>query len=145
MDYCADHVDLALAVNVKGTENVAVASEEIGARVIYVSTDLVFDGVGRFYSEEDKPNPICIYGKTKSAGEEVVSSLNTDYCIVRAAWTFGRSVDTSQCFAERMIDKLRKATPITLFTDEYRTPIYVTSLCDAILELARRRDTGIYP
>ena len=144
VDYCADHAEVAWEVNVKGTEHVAVASKEINARLVYVSTDLVFDGASSLYRENDNPRPICTYGQTKLEGERIVASVNADSCIARAAWTYGRSVNKSQCFAERMIAKLRQGTHVQLFIDEYRSPIYINSLCDAILELARSCNTGVY-
>jgi dTDP-4-dehydrorhamnose reductase len=144
MDYCYEHADLAMAVNTKGTENIATACEETGAHMIYISTDLVFDGTGSYYKEEDQPNPICIYGQTKLAGEKAMLSKSSSNCIVRTAWTYGKSVNASRCFAERMIETMSLGTMVTLFTDEYRTPIYVTNLCNAILGLARRHITGTF-
>lgn len=144
MNYCAEHPEEAFKVNVKGSENIAMAAKEIGARLLYISTDLVFDGDRSFYDEEDHPSPICEYGRTKLAGEQIVSSHNANSCIVRSALAFGRSKNSSRCFTERMIEKLRHGHHVQLFADEYRTPIYIHNLCDALLELACLRNTGVY-
>ncbi len=137
-NYCAENREEAWAINVKGTENMAVAAEEIGARLIYLSTDLVFDGEGRFYTEEDAPRPVCYYGKTKLEGEKAVSSSCSDYRIVRTALIYGSSSNSSRCFTEIMMENLKKGKDLTLFTDEYRTPVYIGSVCDILLELAER-------
>jgi len=143
LEYCALHEEEAFLVNAKGTESIVRACNKIGSRLVYLSTDLVFDGRRGFYSEESKPNPTCAYGKTKNTAENIVLSLSNNFCISRIAWTYGRSFNFSRCFTELMIDRLKCSQSITLFTDEYRSPIYVNDLCSALLELAQRNDTGI--
>jgi dTDP-4-dehydrorhamnose reductase len=144
MNYCADHPDLAQKINVLGTANIASMCQEVGSQLIYLSTDMVFDGARGFYSEDDIPNPICVYGKTKFAGEKVVLSHSCDRSIIRVAWTLGVSTNESISFAEKMIARLQREIPVFLFTDEYRSPIYITSLCDAILKIAERQETSIF-
>jgi dTDP-4-dehydrorhamnose reductase len=144
MEYCANHPELATEVNVVGSRNISLVCKEIDARVIYLSTDLVFDGFRGNYEEEDTPNPICVYGRTKLAGEKAILSFGTGQCIVRIALTFGFSSNLSRCFTESLIDKLQAGMQVSLFTDEYRSPIYVDSLCNAILDIADRRETGTF-
>lgn len=144
-DYSAEHREVAWNINVKGTENVVSASEKVGSRLIYLSTDLVFDGNKSFYSEEETPVPICFYGKTKLEGEKIVSSISSNYCIARTALIFGQSQNSSKCFTETMIDNMDKGKEVRLFVDEYRTPINVENLCDILLEMAERKDLqGLY-
>jgi dTDP-4-dehydrorhamnose reductase len=144
-DFCAEHREEAQEVNVKGTNNITLAAEHVGARLIYISTDLVFKGDKRFYSEEDIPNPLCYYGKTKLEGEKIVASLSSNYCIARTSLIYGWSINSSKCFTEIMIGNLNNGKEARLFVDEYRTPIYIKNLCEILSELAKREDLqGIY-
>lgn len=142
---CARYREEAFAINVTGTENVSRSAEEVNARVVYLSTDLVFDGKRSFYTEEDKPNPVCYYGVTKLQGEYLIASLNSNYCIARPGLIFGKSIGSSKCFAETMVDRLQKRQEIRLFNDEFRTPVYLDNVCALIGELLVRNELqGIY-
>ena len=144
-NFCADHRELAWKINVDGTRNIALAAEQVNAKLIYISTDLVFEGDIGLYSENDCPNPLCHYGKTKLEGEKIVSSINSDYCIARTALLYGWSKNSSKCFTEIMIDNLKKGKELRLFTDEFRSPLHVNNLCQILLELAKRDDSnGLY-
>jgi dTDP-4-dehydrorhamnose reductase len=143
--YCEEHQHEAWDVNVVGTRNVASAAEKVGARLIYVSTDMVFDGGDSFYSESDTPNPGHFYGKTKLMGEQIVQSLSSNHCIARIALVYGCSANASRCFTETILERVGKGESVRLFVDEYRTPVYAKNLCNALLELAEREDLhGIY-
>ncbi len=145
LDFCAQHQRVAREVNVRGTENVALAAEQVKARLIYVSTDSVFKGDEGLYSEDDLPEPLGYYGQTKLEGERIVSSLSSNYCIARASLLYGWSLNSSRCFTETMIDDLRNKREVKLFVDEYRTPMYVKNLCEMFLELAARDELqGIF-
>ncbi len=74
VDYCEDHRKQAHAVNVQGTQNVAEAAKEAGCKMVYISTDYVFDGGSGPYAEDDPPNPINYYGLTKLEGEKLVKT-----------------------------------------------------------------------
>jgi len=136
MDYCADNQKTAWEINALGTKNIAIAAEKIAARLIYISTDLVFKGDRSFYSEKDCPDPLCYYGKTKLEGEKIVSSLSSNYCIARISLVYGWSVNSSKCFTEIMIENLKQGNRIKLFEDEYRTPIFNRNLCKILIELS---------
>lgn len=143
--FCAEHQNAAWEINVKGTENIVLAAEQVKARLIYISTDLVFKGDKSFYSEEDNPTPLCYYGKTKLEGEKIVSSLSSNYCIARTSLIYGWSLNSSKCFTEIMISNLKNGKEVRLFMDEYRTPIYIKNLCEILLDLAKREDLqGVY-
>ena len=145
LDYCAEHQKAAWEINVRGTENVALAAEHVKARLIYVSTDSVFKGDEGLYSEDDLPEPLGYYGQTKLEGERIVSSLSSNYCIARASLLYGWSLNSSRCFTETMINDLRNKREVKLFVDEYRTPMYVKNLCEMFLELAARDELqGIF-
>jgi dTDP-4-dehydrorhamnose reductase len=143
-EYCAKNKKLSEAVNITGTENIVLAAVSVGAHLIFVSSDLVFDGNDGYYNESALPNPICLYGKTKLEGEKIVNQINNRYAIARLAWTYGKSINYSKNFLDRMIDNLEQKQQINLFFDEYRSPVYVQDLCDSLLALAKSRMPGIF-
>lgn len=91
VDGCEDNRTVAMSVNGEGTANVAMACKRRKARLIYYSTDYVFDGTsGRPYAEEDIPNPLTVYGQSKLAGERAVVAASEDHVVMRIAWLYGR-------------------------------------------------------
>lgn len=90
VDACESDAELAMSINAIGTENIARACREIGARMIYYSTDYVFDGLkDSAYIEEDPPHPMTIYGKSKLEGERRIQANLSDFAILRIAWVYG--------------------------------------------------------
>lgn len=90
VDACESNAELAMSVNAVGTENIACACREIGAKMIYYSTDYVFDGLkDSAYIEEDMPNPMTVYGKSKLEGEKRIQANLRDFSILRIAWVYG--------------------------------------------------------
>lgn len=123
-------------VNVAGSENVARAAAAVGARLVHVSTDVVFDGrKGSPYVEEDSPSPVTEYGRSKAEAEERVRSAHAATLIVRTSLIYG-GVEPSP--AERMA----RDPELTFFTNELRCPIKVGDLAAALLELAALDVTG---
>ena len=118
---------------VRATRNVAAAAARFGARLVHVSTDLVFDGTieGR-YREEDEPRPVSAYGAAKLAAERLVAGLAPDAVVVRTSVLYGKPEPGPQ---ERLA-----AQDIVFYSDEIRCPTLVGELADALLELAERRD-----
>jgi dTDP-4-dehydrorhamnose reductase len=96
---------------------------------VYVSTDLVFDGERAPYAETDEPNPLSVYGRTKLAGERAPAST-----VVRLALTYGPrpSVDARPSFVERVIERAFRGERVSLYFDEFRTPIYVEDAARAL-------------
>ncbi len=143
--FCEEHQQAAWEINVDGVRNVAHAAEQVGARLIHTSTDMVFDGSRSYYSERDIPKPVHFYGKTKLMGEQILQSLSSNYCIARIALVYGRSANQSKCFTEAIIEKLKLGEKVRLFVDEFRTPVYAKNVCEILLELAEKDDLqGIY-
>lgn len=89
VDKCETQKEHAWNVNVRGTQNVAEACDEVGAKLVHISTDYVFDGEKGHYKEEDKPNPISYYGLTKLEGERQVVAHCGNYAILRASVIYG--------------------------------------------------------
>lgn len=143
VDYCEEHADEAWETNVGGTERVAEASKEIGARLIFISTDSVFDGEKGMYSEQDTPHPISTYAKTKFEGERRVQRCLPDGTIVRTAF-YGWSLHNKQGLAEWVVSKLREGETIKMFTDVFFSPVLVNNLAEVLLEMYRRNLRGIF-
>ncbi len=127
-------------VIVDGTRHVAAAASAVGARLVHLSSDMVFDGEHAPYCESDPPAPITAYGRAKAAAEQIAGECCPGAAIVRTSLIYGlrpadpRTVWVTSCLRERR--------PITLFTDEVRSPVWVKQLASALLELAGGQQTG---
>lgn len=133
-EICEENKEQAWEVNVEGTKNLIKNAEKLNSRLIYISTDLVFNGEKGWYSEEDHPNTISYYAETKLKAEEEVKENCSNYCILRTSLIYGMSLNNSKCFTEIFLRKLIKNKEVQLFVDEFRTPIYVKDLCKYIFE-----------
>ena len=121
---------------VGGSVNVALAAHRVGARLIHLSTDLVFDGEqGAPYREEDEPRPVMDYGQDKLEAEGFVVKAHPDALIVRTSLLYGPPDGQQESLARR--------EDVEFFVDEIRSPIRVRLLAEALLELAARDETGI--
>jgi dTDP-4-dehydrorhamnose reductase len=125
----------ARAVNVEGSRNVARAAAGVGARLVHVSTDLVFDGaLGRPYTEDDEPRPIMEYGRQKLAGERAVREELPDALVVRTSLIYGGAQPSRH---ERLVlDAVDGRARARFFRDELRNPVQVGDLAAALIELA---------
>ena len=134
--------DGARKVNVDGARNVARASADVGARLVHVSTDLVFDGtLGRPYTEDDDARPVTEYGRQKLAGEKAVRDALPSALVVRTSLIYGGAEPSRH---ERVvIDAADGVTSARFFSDELRSPVQVGDLAAALLTLARSDATGL--
>ena len=98
----------AWQINVRGTEYIIAAAKKTGKRMIYVSTDFVFDGVKEFYTEDDEPNPVNWYGRTKEEAERVVQTSTIPCTIVRIAYPYGAQATGKKDFVFRMKEQIEK-------------------------------------
>ena len=154
VNYCEIHRDEALKVNVEGTRNVADACKEIGAKMIFISTDYVFDGKKGFYSEEDAPNPLHYYAQTKLEGENIVKGAGIEYAIARPSVIYGwnpselaglkSSSGKSMNFVIWAINKLKKREEINIVTDQYSSPTLADNLAEVLLVLSKSKKQGVY-
>ena len=143
------------AINAEGTRHVANAAAAVGARLIHVSTDVLFDGKKGNYNEEDYPSPITPYGRSKALAEEVVRASGADAVIVRTSLIYGPTANvpdaaspgTSWCQWDRqtrwIVGDVKSGKQVHLFTDELRCPIWVKNLASALVELSDRPYTGM--
>ncbi|MEI7633192.1 MAG: SDR family oxidoreductase [bacterium] len=142
---CERHPELAREVNVDGARHLLNACECLPTPpfFLYVSTDLVFNGLKGNYSEEDPPDPVMTYGKTKLAAENLVRHYHGEWAIVRSALIYGPPGAPHPCFLDWMLEGIRKNEG-ALFTDEFRTPVFVDDLCTLLETIWIRRTTGLY-
>lgn len=133
--------ELAAAVNVKGTEEVAKAAARVGARLFYVSTDYVFDGAQRVpYQEQDTPNPLNHYGLTKWQGEQAVLSSGAKALVVRTAWLYGQH---GKNFVKAIMRAAQEQSVLHVVQDQRGCPTYAKDLADAFVSLLDRDVEGI--
>jgi dTDP-4-dehydrorhamnose reductase len=132
----------AEAVNAAGAGHVAAAAQEVGARIVHVSTDYVFDGTKREpWVESDPVGPLGVYGETKLAGERLVAAANPAHAIVRTAWLFGAG---GRNFVDTMLALGAQRDEVSVVTDQVGCPTWTGHLAEALVELAERPDeTGI--
>ena len=139
VDGCESDPELARTVNVGGTRAVVTAAADRGARVIYLSTDYVFDGRSDHpYREEDAPDPISVYGRTKLEGEEIVAA-HPGSLIVRASWVFG----DGRNFVAAILDAAQAGRMLRVVDDQRGIPTPAPALADAIAFAIDREVEGI--
>ena len=128
-------------VNVNGTKNIVSVAEKINAKVVYISTDYVFDGTKKTeYETEDITNPINYYGYTKLLGEEVVKKLK-DYLIVRISWVFG---ENGKNFVKTMLNLAETKTELSIVSDQIGSPTYTKDLSKLLLDMIENNKKGLF-
>jgi len=143
VDRCEIDRNWAWKVNAEGTANVAEACRKMNLKLVYVSTDYVFDGKKGFYTEQDKPNPVNYYGLTKLKGEEFVREHCKDYLIARTSVLFGWH-PWKKNFATWAIEALRCKKEIEVVNDHFNSPTLADNLSEALLEMVEKDFNGIY-
>ena len=130
-------------INAKGSENIALACNKIGAKMIYISTDYVFDGQGERPWQADDKNyaPLNVYGDSKLKGELAVSRILEKYFIVRIAWVFGRN---GKNFIKTMLNVGRKFPQVKVVADQIGTPTYTLDLSRLLVDMALTEKYGYY-
>ena len=142
VDGCETNRDAAFAVNAVGARNLALAAEEVGAKLVHVSTDYVFPGnAGEPLAEYEQPAPISMYGKTKRLGEEYVQQLCTKYFIVRTAWLYGYA---GKNFVKTMVRAGKARGALTVVNDQLGNPTNAEDLAHHLLKLVVTKEYGVY-
>jgi dTDP-4-dehydrorhamnose reductase len=154
VDYCETHKEEAWKINVEGTRNVVDGCKQIGARMIFLSTDYVFDGTKGSYNEQDQLNPINYYGKTKLEAENVVKNAGIRFAITRTSVIYGwnpneiaglkSSSGKSVNFVIWALRKLRAGEEIKAVTDQYSSPTLADNLAEVLLTMASSDEQGVY-
>lgn len=144
LDYCEANPEEAWNVNVEGAKNIAEASENAGAKYVFLSTDNVFDGRKETYLETDKAHPLNQYGKTKVAAEEMLEASSIDFLVIRTAVLYGIGGIGKPSFATWLISKLENGEKVKAVTDQKNNPTFVDSLAASILKLCEKNERGIF-
>ncbi len=141
VDDCETNEQHAIDINGTGTANVVTAAREIGARVMYISTDYVFDGTKvEPYTEVDTPNPASVYGRSKLLGENAVSELGDAGLIVRTSWVCGAH---GANMVKTILRAVSQHPTLTFVDDQIGNPTFTTDLAEVLLTLANRNDSGV--
>ena len=135
VDGCERDPDLAWRVNVEGTAEVARACRSLGARLVALSTDYVFDGTAGPYSEDDLPNPCGVYARSKRCGEEAALLLAPDVAVARVAVVYGGRTPTRSTFASQVVEKLSRGEPVRAFHDQQVSTTLASAGAARCLEL----------
>jgi len=142
VDLCETEKELAHTLNVKSTETLAKEAAKINAFFVYVSTDYVFDGKEGMRKEDDIPNPLGYYGKTKLEGEMSLNNLASNWAIARTSTPFGIH-SKKKSFPLWVKENLESSKEIKVLTDQYTSPTYVPSLSKMIIEVSTKQINGI--
>ncbi|XID91092.1 dTDP-4-dehydrorhamnose reductase [Paenibacillaceae bacterium WGS1546] len=142
VDQAESEPERAWVVNVEGTRNVARAAENAGAKLIYISTDYVFDGMGTTpYREDHHTNPGTVYGKTKLEGERASAENASRLFIVRTSWVYG---EYGPNFVKTMLRLAQRRRELSVVEDQIGSPTYTYDLAKFLLELASTEKYGVY-
>lgn len=142
VEYCEDRPDEAYNQNVLASVNIAKIAKKIGAYLIHISTDSVFDGTKGNYKEDDMANPINIYGRTKLEAEQKILSIHSHSCIVRTNF-YGWNKRDKFSLAEWMLNELTNNEELSGLKDVYFSPIFVNDLAEVLFKLQGRKYKGI--
>ena len=150
VDRAEDEPELCAQINTDAVRLIGELAAEVDARVIHISTDYVFDGLGeachaniRPYLETDEPCPVSVYGKTKLAGEQALLATCKNAIIIRTAWLYS---ETGSNFVKTMLRLGKERDTLSIVNDQHGTPTYANDLAEAIKTIltANRLTPGIY-
>jgi dTDP-4-dehydrorhamnose reductase len=139
---CYARPDEAYGVNATATQVLAEAAEDAQARLVFASTDMVFDGTAAPYRETDPPGPLSVYGMTKLAAERALADFD-QALVVRLPLMYGLPCAARETTFVRQLAALRSGQPVRLFTDEFRTPVWLADVARAVIGLARSDLRGV--
>ncbi|MBW7889288.1 MAG: dTDP-4-dehydrorhamnose reductase [Bacteroidetes bacterium] len=144
VDQCEVEREAAWKTNVIGLENLAESARRIGAKLIHISTDYVFDGKNGPYKESDRTNPVNYYGKTKLAGENVIIGSRVRNAILRTILIYGTGIQVKNNFALWVVKSLRENKPIRCFEDQIASPTFLGDIALAVLKVIEVDAEGLY-
>lgn len=144
VDNCEKEKDLAAKINITGPKNVATVSSKVSAKLLFISTDFVFDGKKKGgYKEEDPPNPLNFYAETKYQAELAIKKQSTNYLICRTAVLYGWNPYKLN-FITWILDQLSKDNKISIVITQKNSPTFVENLANILLKLIEKEAEGIY-
>ena len=141
VDGCETNREVAFAVNCTGAANVARAAARLGSKLLFLSTDYVFDGSkNQPYEIDDPVCPKSVYGQTKAAAEAEIRKINPRFCILRTSWVFGVG---GKCFPDTILRLASTRETLDVVNDQRGCPTYTVDLARAIIELCRSDASGV--
>ena len=143
-DECEMDQMKAYLVNVEGTVQLLINSEDLKSFFVFLSTDFVFDGERGMYNENDAPRPVNYYGRTKLEAEEAVKEYQYDWAIVRTVLVYGRNHSGHNNILKIVKEKLEKGEEYNVVDDQLRTPTYVGDLAKGIVSIIDKKATGVF-
>lgn len=142
VDAAEDNVDLCRKINAEGTQNIANVCKELDIKMVYISTDYVFDGEGeRPWEPDDNRTPLNVYGQTKYEGELAVENTLEKFFIVRIAWVFGVN---GKNFIKTMLNLGKTRDSLTVVNDQFGSPTYTYDLAKLLVDMVETDKYGIY-
>lgn len=143
VDACEENQALAYKLNVLGTENVARLARSLGARLVHISTDHLFDGTQRFTTEESQPDPLNAYSRTKWEAEKIIQRYSPQALVVRTNF-YGCGTPYKTSLSDWIIGGLRNQRELDMFSDVFFSPLLVNDLIDIIFRLLKTDAVGTY-
>ena len=144
VDACESERELAWKVNVGGVENLIEASHRTDAMVVQISSDYIFDGKNGPYTEEDRPEPVSYYGKTKLASENALRASGVKYLIARTMVLYGYAQGVKANFVLWLVQSLEKNTAVRIVDDQLGNPTLADDLAYGLIRAVELGRTGIY-
>jgi dTDP-4-dehydrorhamnose reductase len=144
VDACETEREMCWKVNVEGVENLIEAAKRSDTKVIHVSTDYVFDGKAGPYTEDDRPEPLSYYGKSKLASENALRRSGIPFVIARTMVLYGFAPGVKPNFALWLIENLEKRKKVTVVDDQIGNPTLVDDLAYGLIQAFEMERTGIY-
>jgi len=142
VDRAEEEKEQCFKVNVDGTRNLAKACKRLGMKMVYFSTDYVFPGTGEQpWKENDKKDPINVYGQSKSQSEEIVNEILDQYFILRISWVFGVNGNN---FVKTMLRLGKENGQVNVVNDQIGSPTYTKDVADLIINMMFTQEYGIY-
>ena len=142
VDAAEDNVDVCRKVNAEGTANIARVCKDLNIKMMYISTDYVFDGQGeRPWEPDDERNPLNVYRQTKYEGEAAVTDALDKYFIVRIAWVFGVN---GKNFIKAILNKAQTVDTLTVVNDQFGSPTYTYDLARLLVDMIQTDKYGFY-
>ena len=143
-DDCERNQAGAYEINMAGTVQLLLNAADYKSFFIFLSTDFVFNGKAGMHKEDDVPDPLSYYGKTKLEAEEAVREYEYGWAIVRTVFVYGKPLYGRDCFLTMIAKKLQKHEPFRIVNDQERTPTFVEDLAKGICAIVHKRATGIF-
>lgn len=142
VDKAEDNKAKCWDINVNGTKHITTAAKNVNAKIMYISTDYVFDGKGSDpFTEVDTPDPLGYYGLTKYQGEQIVRNLLEEHFIVRISWVFGIN---GQNFINTMLRLSDNHSELNVVGDQYGSPTYTVDLARLLIDMVQTENYGTY-